>query len=138
MICEHCAGTGEVSDEAIYHISDDSIYLNAKLGAALKAEALAEVEANANPYWNRLAYLCLGDIAEDNRFVVSDDVRVMMWDRFPEITTHEPRAMGPVFLKGAAAEIIRKTGSTTNTEIPESHLSYRTVWESLICADFAV
>lgn len=67
--------------------------------------AVAQVAANTQPTWADVAFRAVKWVAEHHYTFTSDDV----WDAvnlyYPNVTTHEPRAMGPVLMKAVRAGI---------------------------------
>lgn len=89
------------------------------------AQALAHAEAE-QPSWGTVAYLALVMFAgrAGGKFT-SHDFREWARDRLPEPPT--PKALGPVFVRAARHQIIRKAGYAPH---PERHASPTVLWES--------
>jgi hypothetical protein len=85
---------------------------------AARADGIARAEENANEAWKQIAYEVLLRVADRGRPFTADDV----WDRMDEsVSTHEPSALGPVFLKASRAGRIVKTGRTCPTRYARRH-----------------
>lgn len=72
--------------------------------------ALAQVETNAHQEWMEMAVQCMYGLAASGAEFTSDTVR----DAVPEeFATHEPRALGPVMMRGIRDGVITAVGWTT-------------------------
>ena len=93
--------------------------------AEVKAEAIARVDANAAPSWQEEAFQALLVTAERHETFTADE----MWDELGPAAsdTHEPSALGPVFLRAARAKLIVKTGELRLSKNPRRHRDL-TVW----------
>jgi len=61
-----------------------------------KAKALAEVEANADAEWKAAAMTAVQSVAIDRAVFAADDVWERLEKHWPDVHTHEHRAMGAV------------------------------------------
>ena len=101
---------------------------------AAKRAAMGQVEDNANEIWLEYMLDRLWEIALTRRSFTADDI----YDRYQDMdgdkpTTHEPRAMGPVFLRAAKLGYCEKAFVPAVPSRRRSlHASPRTVWTSLI------
>jgi hypothetical protein len=94
-----------------------------------KNEALATVDANAPSDWKRRADDALDAVARREREFTSDAVWVELGMEQPP----EPRAIGPVVLRGVKRGIIRATDRYAASEMVSCHGRRKMVWASLIC-----
>jgi hypothetical protein len=101
-------------------------------GAVLRDEALARVEAHADAEWKRIAYLVLCRVAVLNPTITSDNVWDVMTDEYPNVSTHEPRAMGATMKAGQKAGLIEPTDTFVRTPRPQAHKAPIMVWKSLV------
>lgn len=69
-------------------------------------------------------YNTLGVDAE----ITSDNVWKELNRQYPNVRTHEPRAMGPIFSRMAKARLIEKTGQYIESTRPENHQRPIPVW----------
>ena len=69
-------------------------------------EAIDRVEANAEPDWKEEAEQAVLDVARRGNLFTTDDIWKELALRFVS-PPHEPRAMGAVFRRLAAAKLIR-------------------------------
>lgn len=97
---------------------------------AARDEAVDRVDRNANIEWKIKAYEVGKRIARDNRILISEEI----WDALAVegVTTHEPRAMGPVMKRLQADKIIEPTGDFMISPSPLGHGRPSRVWWSLI------
>ena len=101
----------------------------AELGATLRDEALAGVGRAADPTWIDAALDALHAAASEQSHVTSDDV----WHRLPDdVSTHDHRAMGAVFVRGQGLGWIMFTEATKPTGRAIAHRNPKRVWRSLI------
>lgn len=101
-------------------------------GATLRDEALDRVELNADERWILVARGILVQIATRNSRFTADDVAEKLLESVPEITTHEPRAMGAVFRWAHREKIAEPTPDYVPTRRAQGHKGPRRVWKSLI------
>lgn len=97
---------------------------------AARDAALEQVEANADESWKEAAYGAVIATASELQQFTADDV----YDRMPAgVSTHEPRALGPVMLRALKEGAIVKADTAARPSRRRSlHASPRTVWNSLI------
>lgn len=99
--------------------------------AAAKSEAIEKVELNAAEQWKVDAFAAVKHLAETRSEFTADDV----WERlllvYPDSTTHQPSALGPIFLRAARQNLIRNTHMVVPTKIARRHRDI-TVWKSLV------
>ena len=99
-------------------------------GDRLRDEAVAKVDKNANVVWKLIADYVLKELHERQFKITADDVCFEMEDRFPDVTTHEPRAFGPVFLRAKSAGLIVPTDRYIKSMRPQGHSRPMRVWLS--------
>lgn len=99
---------------------------------AARDEAVDRVERNADSDWKTKAYEAGKRLARDNKFIISEEI----WDALSVegVTTHEPRAMGPIMRRLQADKIIEPTGDFVISPSPLGHGRPSRVWASLIVA----
>ncbi len=93
--------------------------------AAAKQEAIQRADDHAAPEWKVAAYEALCHVANTTDEFTADDV----WEALgPEaVNTHEPSALGPVFLRASRDKVIVKTGKQVLSRNPRRHRDL-TVW----------
>ena len=96
-----------------------------------KMQAMAEVEANADYQWKECVEEVIKDICKELGFggkFTTDLVWEKMETIFPNQSTHEPRAMGPLMSKMSKMGIIRKTNTYKDSERVECHARPLQIW----------
>lgn len=101
-----------------------------------KADAIAQVEAHANPDWSQRAYRAVCQVAA-NRQQLTPDAVIGLLKHQGDWPPREPRALGPVMLRAVKAGVIRKTDRMVNSALPERHCRPVPVYLSLIYAGIA-
>ena len=94
--------------------------------AAAREDAISRADDHADPAWKEAAYIAVLWCAHIHPDFTADEV----WHRLAlhhDITTHEPSALGPVFLRASHAGRIRKTGEQRASTNPVRHRDL-TVW----------
>lgn len=97
-------------------------------------EAIKQAEENASQEWATLAWQTLKLIAENRLEFTTDDLWAEL-ERYPNITTHEPRAMGAIMRKAIKHKWIQPTGRYVKTKRPIAHQKPIAVWKSLAYRD---
>lgn len=98
------------------------------LAKAVKEDAIERADAHADPDWKDLAYSAVRTCACENYDFTADDVWELLWrSHSPQATTHEPSALGPVFLRASRDGMIQKTGHVRASRHPRRHRDL-TVW----------
>lgn len=96
----------------------------------LTEEALARVEQNATDEWLDLAWQTLKKVATENQTFTTDQIWAIL-DRYPNVRTHEPRAMGSIMRKAVKHGWVQKTDRYVSTNRPIAHGKPIAVWQSL-------
>lgn len=88
-------------------------------------EAIARADDHADPEWKDRAYEAVCKVARMRLTFTADDV----WDELVDapVSTHEPSALGPVFLRASKAGLIVKTGEFRLSRHTRRHRDL-TVW----------
>ena len=96
----------------------------------LKEIAMEQVEENANEEFKRVALKSILSFATNKPYLTANDV----WDSLDllGITTHDNRALGPIFKKAAKDGLIEKTNTTTKSNRCSRHSGDVRVWKSLV------
>lgn len=95
-------------------------------------KALVAVDENADRDWRQAAELSLLRTAESRLEMTADDVLETLEIEYPNVTTHNRSALGPVFLRAQKAGTIENTGRMEPTRLSQRHRKI-TVWKSLVC-----
>jgi len=107
-------------------------------GRARRDEAIAKVEEHAEPSWIGAARGALIAVATKNRHFTADDVAEELAsldlpvEKPYTIRTHEPRAMGAIFLWAKREKIAEPTSDFVPTRRAQGHAGPRRVWKSLV------
>lgn len=96
-----------------------------------KIIALAKVEANADPAWLDIAAFGVSQLAASRDAFTTDDVWEWL-DRNTPLRPHEPRAMGAVMRKSAAAGTIEASGLYEQSSREVNHNRPVMIWRSLV------
>lgn len=93
---------------------------------AARADAIGRADDHADTEWKRAAYEAILKLAHLRLTFTSDDV----WEALEgvEVATHEPSALGPVFLRASRAKQIKKTGRMVLSRRSVTHRDI-TIWE---------
>jgi hypothetical protein len=97
---------------------------------AAKDEAMAQVEDNANEEWKEAALDAVWDIARTTELFTSEDVRKRLEKHYPDVRTHELRALGPVMRNAAKRDWIEK--DSTGFYSATRHMAMCQVWRSKV------
>lgn len=92
--------------------------------------AIDTVEDNAHEQWLDVAYAVLYELALTRDYFTSEDVTDFMRARYPDVTTHEPRAMGAVMRRGKRDGIVASTDRSVWSRSPNSNAYLSRVWRS--------
>lgn len=91
--------------------------------------AIKAAHDHANAVWKETAYTAIVTCARRLAVLTSDDVWAELKGSKP--ATHNPSALGPLFLIAARKGLIRKTGQVVPTTLPRRHRDL-TEWASNI------
>lgn len=100
-------------------------------GRARRDEAIERVEAHADTAWKDSARACLVYVASRKEHFTADDVAEELGS-WVGGGTHEPRAMGAIFLWARREKIAEPTSEFRATRRPQGHAGPRRVWKSLV------
>lgn len=91
-------------------------------------EGIGAAAINASPRWTAAARLALTWCAVHHDDFTADDVWARLHEVEPATRTHEPAALGPVFLWAAREGLIAKTGELRPSVYRRRHRDL-TVWQ---------
>lgn len=102
-------------------------------------QALKQVNAAANEEWKEHAYAAITLCAETYRTFTSDQVWGIL-DLYPDVQTHEPRALGPLMLRAVREGLIESSDCEVcgtekvvrKSQRPAQHSAEIVVYRSLI------
>jgi hypothetical protein len=101
-----------------------------KSGRQLRDEAVVQVQ-KASAVWRSFADRALDEVAHDHHLLTTDEVWDLLASRGVPSPT-EPRAMGPVMLKGVRRGVLRPTDQLRLSKMPQNHARPQRVYESLV------
>lgn len=93
--------------------------------------AIAQVDENANEAWKRAALEAVRLCALEHPEFTADEVWLRLADR-TDVDTHEPAALGPVFLRAARSQWIINTNRRRKRSLLEQRHRELTIWRSLL------
>jgi hypothetical protein len=95
---------------------------------AARDAGIERADDHADNFWKLQAYALVVWCSRTLPTFTADDI----WDELEksDCTTHEPAALGPVFLRAARAGMIRKTGDLRPSRHPRRHREL-TVWTAV-------
>ena len=105
-------------------------------------EAMARADQHAQPEWKDLARRCIEWLARERRTFTSDDIWDALAEHYPNVQTHEHRALGPILLKATRDGLIRTQSCAAcgtkkvmvASRRPEANCSDTPIYESLVYA----
>lgn len=99
--------------------------------AAATEASIDEAEQHADEQWKAIALAAVGWCAKHYELFTADEVWTRLTE-FPDVGTHEPAALGPIFLKAAKADWIVKTNETRKRSQFKQRHRELTVWASKV------
>jgi hypothetical protein len=89
--------------------------------AEAKADGIQRADDHANERWKTDAYNAVRFLATAGFPFTADDVWAQLSGQGVDSSTHEPSALGPIFLKASRNKIIVKTGRLVPTRYARRH-----------------
>lgn len=99
---------------------------------AAKQEAVGRVAMHANPEWVQMAFQGVETLARIHAEFTTDNLWQFMETLGRGVSTHEPRALGPVMIAAQKRHWIAPTGRYEQSRRPACHLRPIAIWKSLI------
>lgn len=93
--------------------------------------AIDTVDAHADEEWKGVALACVRTCAAEMDEFTADEVWMAL-EQFPELGTHEPAALGPVFLRAAKLGWISNSGRRRKRSVFAQRHRELTIWTSNI------
>lgn len=84
---------------------------------AARDEAMERVEAHAHELWKEKAQDCLDWLIRERERWTSDDFWEAMAEHYPTVTTHEPRALGPLLARLTRDGRIEQVGTQASRRV---------------------
>ena len=97
-----------------------------------KREDMGRAERHANPEWKRIIMICIIAVARRKEIFSTDEVEAWRLIYYPNYTTHEKRALGPMMTSAAKQEVMVKTIHTSDSVEASCNQRPKRVWYSLI------
>lgn len=88
------------------------------------------MKSQSDPLWATKALECVCEVASEQETFTGDDVMNILEER--GLLPNEHRALGPVMIEAAKANIMEKTDRFQSSTRKTQHGSPRRVWRSLI------
>jgi hypothetical protein len=92
-------------------------------------DGIRRADQGADPEWREAARICVLATAWNHERFTADEVWELLAQHYSHLSTPEPSALGPVFLKVAAAGHIVKTGDLRLSKFSRRHRDL-TVWRA--------
>lgn len=115
--------------EAVAPESDAPSLFDPPAAHRAKADGIARADSNANTPWKEAAMDAVRFLAKMRITFTADDVWLRLEDS-AVAETHQPSALGPIFMRAAREGIIYNTHTTVPTKIARRHREI-TVWGSV-------
>jgi hypothetical protein len=97
---------------------------------AVRTEAIGRADDHADAEWKAAAAACVEQCAATCADFTADDVWARLDADFPHLATHEPSALGPVFLRASrAGAIVKVPGVLRPSRYGRRHRDL-TVWRA--------
>jgi hypothetical protein len=100
-----------------------------KTATQLRDEGIQQVGDNANAAWTNLVLQIIKQLSSQSLTLTSDDVWLEL-QKYPEIQTHQPSAMGAMFRRAFSIGLISSTDNFVLSKRPSSHARPIRVWQS--------
>lgn len=97
-----------------------------------KRDGMARVRRNADPYWWQRMSECARLVAERKQYFNSDDIVLLCRELYPDATTHDKRAIGPLMAAAQKLGYCVPTQDTVESRQKVCHSRPMRVWWSLI------
>jgi hypothetical protein len=97
-----------------------------------KRDGVARAARGANPEWKRIMQICALAVARRKPYFTTDDVEYWQRAYYPNHTTREKRAMGPVMLDAARHGYCKTTTDFCKSSLASCNQRPKQVWWSLV------
>lgn len=95
-------------------------------------DAIRRADEHADRRWRAVALRAIRHTAHTQPEFTADQIWQYLTLNAPDVTTHEPSALGPVFLRAAKLGWITNTGRTIERSIFSRRHRRLTIWQSHI------
>ncbi len=103
---------------------------------ASRNEAVSRVDHHAHELWKRIAYRAGKYLSQHHAEIDSQMVHVTMNRYYPNVITHEYKALGPIMLKLARDGFLEKTDRTRKSGQRKNNDRPLAIWRSLKYEEF--
>lgn len=107
---------------------------NKRAAGEAREQAIQQVADNAHEEFMICALIAVSAIAHSLAEFTTDDVVAHMLKTYPEVTTHEPRALGAIMRQASQAGWIVNTRRVKASDMVSNHRRPKTVWASRLLA----
>lgn len=101
-------------------------------GKEERDDAIARADVNADPDWKEVALKAVRWLATESAEFTTDDVWWALNTYYPNLGTHEPRALGAVMRRASRDGFIEPTNRVKESERAVCHRNPKKVWRSLV------
>jgi hypothetical protein len=101
-------------------------------GSKGKRDGMGRAERHADPEWLRVMLISALEVAKRKPYFTTDDLEKWRLAHYPNHTTHEHRALGPVMIEAAKQEICEKTGDWIESNQKVCHRRPMRIWWSKV------
>jgi len=95
-----------------------------------REEAIDRVDAHVEARFRHLAYEAGVWLASKLDTLTANDVRDTLRKYYPDVTTHDDRALGPVMRRLASDGVIVNTGTVVNSDRVRNHSRRISLWRT--------
>jgi hypothetical protein len=99
---------------------------------AAKADGMDRAERHADPHWMRTMLILGVEVAKRRPKFIAPDIERMRRELHPNVTTHEPRAMGPVMTNLHSLGVCEPTDEFKGSGHKSDHNNLSRIWASKI------
>ena len=99
---------------------------------AAKADGMERAEKHADPHWMRTMLMLGVEVAKRKQRFIAPDIERLRRELHPNVTTHEPRAMGPVMTNLHNLRVCDPTNEFRGSGHKSDHNNLSRIWTSLI------
>ena len=101
-------------------------------GEGGKRDGMDRAKRHSDPEWYRCMLICAQEVARNRPFFTTDEVVKLKVYLFPNATTHEQRAIGPLMKDVAKLGYCVRTGDWHESSQAQNHRRPQRMWSSLI------
>ena len=99
---------------------------------AAKEDGMARAEKHADPHWTRTMLILGVEVAKRKQRFIAPDIERLRREQHPNVTTHEPRAMGPLMMELHRLRVCDPTDEFKGSGHKSDHNNLSRIWVSKI------